>query len=123
MAHFISCKKTNDASEVAALFYKEVVRLHGFPWSITSDRDNRFLGNFWRTLWKNLGSDLLYSSTYYPQMDGQTKVVNKSLGNLLRSLSGENPSQWDLALSQVEFAYNDSVKRSMRKIPFLIVYG
>jgi hypothetical protein len=46
-----------------------------------------------------------------------------SLGNLLRSLSGENPSQWDLALAQVEFAYNDSMNRSMRKIPFHIVYG
>jgi hypothetical protein len=65
-----------------------------------------------------LGSYLLYSSTYHPQMDIKTEVVNKSLGNLLRSLSGENPSQWDLALAQVEFAYNDSVNRSTGKSPF-----
>jgi hypothetical protein len=50
-------------------------------------------------------------------------VVNQSLGNLLRSLSGENPSQWDSFLAQVEFAYNDLVNRSTGKSPFQIVYG
>jgi hypothetical protein len=100
-----------------------VVRLHGLPRSITSDRDTRFLGHFWRTLWKNLGSKLLYSSAYHPQTDGQTEVVNQSLGNLLRSLSGENPSQWDSVLAQVEFTYNDSVNKSTGKSPFQIVYG
>ena len=49
--------------------------------------------------------------------------MNKSLGNLLRSLSGENPSQWDLALAQDEFTYNDSVNKYMGKSPLHIVYG
>lgn len=53
----------------------------------------------------------------------QTEVVNQSLGNLLRRLSGENPSQWDSILAQAEFAYNNSVNRSTRKNPFQIVYG
>ena len=66
---------------------------------------------------------MLYSLAYHPQMDKQTEVVNKSLGNLLRSLSGENPHQGDLALAQVEFAYNDLVNRATEKIPFQIVYG
>jgi hypothetical protein len=123
MAHFISCKNTSDASEVASLFFQELVRLHGLPQSITSDCDTRFLGHFWRTLWKNLGSYFLYSSAYHPQMDGQTKVVNIILGNLLRSLSGENPSQWDLGLAQDEFTYNDSMNWSTGKSPFQIVYG
>lgn len=106
MAHFIVCKKTSDASEVASLFFKEVVRLHGLPWSITLDRDTRFLGHFWRTLWRKLGSTFLYSSAYHPHTNGKTEVVNKILGNFLRGLSGENPSQWDLVLAQDEFAYN-----------------
>jgi len=69
MAHYVACNKTSDASEVDSLFLKEVVRLHGLPWSITSDQDTRFLGYFWRTIWKRLGSNLLYSSDYHLQMN------------------------------------------------------
>ena len=96
MAHFVACKKTSDSSEVVALFFREVVWLHGLPKSITSEIDTRFLGHFWRTLWKRLGSKLLYILAHHPQIDEHTDVVNQILGKLLRSLSGENPSQWDV---------------------------
>jgi hypothetical protein len=56
-------------------------------------------------------------------MDGQTKVVNQGLGNVLRSLVTKHHSQWDQILSQEKFAYNDSLNRSTRKNPFQIVYG
>ena len=64
-----------------------------------SDRDTKFVGNFWRTLSKKLGTNLSFSSAYHPQMDGQTEVMNRSLGNILRSLVYKNPKQWDLALA------------------------
>ena len=123
MAHFIPCQKTSDTTHIANLFFKEVVRLHSLPKSIMSDRDTKFIGHFRRTLWKKLGTRLSFISAYHPQTDGQTEVINRSLGDLLRSLVTEHHSQWDHILPQAEFTYNDSLNRSTGQSPFQIVYG
>ena len=65
---------------------------------------------------------LNFSSAYHPQTDGQTEVVNRSLGNHLRSLVGDNFKMWDQKLYQVEFAYNRAVKHSTGLIPFQVNY-
>jgi hypothetical protein len=64
----------------------------GFPGVLFQTGIPKFVGHFWRTLWKKLGTELSFSSAYHPQTDGQTKVVNQILGYLLRSLVIEHHS-------------------------------
>jgi hypothetical protein len=123
MAHFLACSHTFDASRIATLFFAEIVRLHGLPTSIVSDRDVKFVSYFWKTLWAKLGTKLQFSSAYHPQTDGQTEVVNRSLGNLLWCLVTDHTASWDLLLPQDEFAYNNSVNRSTGRTPFEVVTG
>ena len=84
MTHFIPHNKTNDASHVAKLFFREVVKFHGLPSTIVSNRGMKFVSYFWKTLWKLFGATLKFSYAFQPQ----TKVINRSLGDMLRCLVG-----------------------------------
>jgi len=123
MAYFIPCSKTDDASHIAHIYYKEVVAHRGIPKTIVTDRDVKFTSYFWKSLWRLLGTKLLFSTAYHPQTDGQTEVVNRSLGNLLRCLVGDHQGNWDLVLLHAQLAYNNSKNRSTGLSPNEVVHG
>jgi transposase InsO family protein len=123
MAHFIPCHKTDNASHVADLFFNEVVRLHGVPNTIVSDRDAKFLSHFWRTLWYKLGTKLLFSTTCHPQTDGQTEVVNRTLSTMLRVVLKDNLRLREECLPHIEFAYNRYIHSTTKLSSFMVVYG
>ena len=102
MAHFVACHNCDDATYIADLFFQEIVRLNGISRTIISDRDTKFLSHFWMSLWRLVGTKLLFSITYHPQTDGQTKATNRTLTTLLRGMVSNGLRDWDIKLPLVK---------------------
>jgi len=84
-AHFILViKSTYAANDVAHVFIRDVVRLHGVPKTIVSDMDAKFTSRFWKELFAGLGTELAFNTTYHPQIDRHTNRVNMILEDILR---------------------------------------
>ncbi|KAL0543938.1 hypothetical protein IC582_019044 [Cucumis melo] len=109
-AHFILGKSTYTASKWGQLYMTEIVRLHGVPVSIVSDRDARFTSKFWKGLQLALATRLDFSTTFHPQTDGQTERLNQVLEDMLRACVLEFSESWDSHLHLMEFAYNNSYR-------------
>ena len=85
IAHFIPVKANYGVGKLADLYIEHILRLHGAPQSIVSDRGPQFTAQFWESLHKSMGTELRHSTAFYPQTDGQTKRVNQVLEDLLRA--------------------------------------
>ncbi|GJP49627.1 hypothetical protein CLOM_g8813, partial [Closterium sp. NIES-68] len=122
MAHFIACQQTITAEQTAQLFIANIIRLHGLPSAVISDRDPKFTSNFWRHLWDQFGTKLQFSSAYHPQTDGQTERVNQTMEQLIRTTCTE-PSTWEKSLPLLEFAYNNATSATTNQSPFFLNDG
>ncbi|CAN6322178.1 unnamed protein product [Urochloa humidicola] len=122
-AHFIPLHHPFTAAGIAKLFISNVYKLHGLPQSIISDRDRIFNSQFWRELFGLAGVDLLMSSSYHPQTDGQTERLNQTMETFLRCFANACPSQWIHWLSLAEFWYNTSDHSAIGRSPFVALYG
>jgi hypothetical protein len=123
MAHFIPVRKSDDAKSTANSFAKNIVRLHGIPETIVSDRDPRFTSNFWQELFKILEVKIALSSARHAQTDGQSEKMMNTVKQYLRIFCNYNQIDWNEWLWMAEFAYNGAVQASTGITPFQIVYG
>ncbi len=122
MAHFFPLKKGFRQEDVADLFLEQIVRLHGLPSSIVSDRDSRFTSPFWKALTKSLQIELKMSTAAHPQTDGQAEATVKIVQNLIIPYTIEG-HDWVRILPSLEFAYNSSQQSATGMSPFLLNYG
>jgi hypothetical protein len=123
ICHFIPLSHPYTTATVARAFFDEIVRLHGFPSSIVSDRDPMFTGHIWRDLFKLAGVKLRMSTTFHPQTDGQSEVVNKTIAMYLRCITGDCPRAWVDWIAWAEYCYNTSYHSALKTTPFKVVYG
>jgi hypothetical protein len=100
-----------------------IVRLHGIPKTIISDRGTQFVARFWEQLHECLGTQLIRSSSYHPQTDGQTERINQILEDMLRASILHFDKSWDKCLSLAEFSYNNSYQASLKMAPLDALYG
>jgi hypothetical protein len=122
-AHFIAVNNTYSAKDYAEIYLDRIVRLHGIPKTIISDRGPQFIAHFWEQLHKNLGTKLIHSSDYHPQTDGQTERVNQIINDMLRACIIHFDKSWDKCLALAEFSYNNSYQASLKMAPFEALYG
>ena len=116
-------KFTFGAIQIAEIFFKRIISRQGLPIKIISDRDPRFSGEFWKTIFSLVGTEVALSTAYHPQSDGQTERSNRTLEEILRGHVNGLQDDWDRFLPMAEFAINDSVSPTTGFSPFQLMDG
>ena len=123
LVHFLPIRNKFSLDRLAELYIKEIVKLHGIPVSIVSDRDPRFTSRFWSKLQKALGTTLHFSTAFHPQTDGQSERTIQTLEDRLRACVLDFEGGWAKYLPLVEFTYNNSYQASIGMAPYEALYG
>lgn len=123
MAHFIPAKKSHSAADTVELLADRLIRYHGFPDVLVSDRDPRFQSEVWSQLCSRFNITRAMSSSYHPQTDGQTERVNRTLEQMLRTYIQTDEREWEGLLPALELAYNTTSHSSTELSPFEIMIG
>ena len=121
--HFILIKATHKTNDIARIFMREIPIFHGLPKEIVSDMDTMFTSNFWKSLFKFLGTHLNFNTTYHPQTNGQNERVNQVIANMLCMYVMNKPSKWEDYLYLVDFAYNNRHQTTLEMGLFEAFYG
>ena len=123
MVHYEPVKVTIDAPGLAEVILDVVVRHHGLPDSIVSDRGSLFTSKFWSSLCYFLGIKRRLSTAFHPQTDGQTERQNSTMEAYLRAFVNFEQNDWARLLPMAEFAYNNAKNASSGHTPFELNCG
>jgi len=122
-AHFIPVKTRYRPPKYADFYLAEIVKLHGIPKTIISDRGPQFTAHFWERMHKSLGTSLIRSTAYHPQTSRQTEELNQVREDMLRACVLSSRGSWESWLPLAEFSYNNSYQESIKMAPFEALYG
>jgi hypothetical protein len=121
-SHFLALSHPYTVQKVAALFMDNILKLHGPPSVITSDRDTIFTSKLWREIFNALQISLTFSTAHHPETDGQTERVNQCLEQYLRCMTFAEPTKWSDWLPAAEWWYNSSYHTTIKMSPFEALY-
>ena len=121
-AHFLAMRMTFTLKEFCRLCIREIVRLHGVPVSIVLVQDPRFMAYFWKSFQRAMGTQLMMSTAFHPQMDDQSEMTIQILENMLWACVLDLKGSWE-HLPLVEFAHNNSYQVSIQMAPYEALYG
>jgi hypothetical protein len=122
-AYFIPVATIYRVGQYAELYISHIVRYHSILKTIISNRGSIFISHFWEQLHECLGTHLIRSSAYHPQIDEQTERVNQIIEDMLRAYVLTDGPKWDKHLPLAEFLYNSSYQESIKMSPFEALYG
>ena len=105
------------------LYIDRMVRYHGVPLTIVSDRDPRFTSRFWKGFQEAMDTHPKFSTAFHPQTDGQSERTIQILEDMLRACALDFKGSWNEHLPLVEFTYNNSFQASIGMAPFEALYG
>jgi hypothetical protein len=123
LVHLIPLRTTTTAAQLAPIFMSQIVRLHGLPETIVSDRDPKFTSQFWTETHRLLGIKLAKSTAFHPQTNGASERMIRKVSQVLRAMVRPDQLDWPKHLPAVEFALNSSVNESTGFAPFELTYG
>ena len=123
MAHFVPLPNLPDAEKTVEVFIREVVRLHGLPTEIITDRGSQFISHLWKRMLETLNINQCMSSAYHPQTNGQSERTNQTLQQYLRCYCSYHQDDWVSLLPLAEFSFNNTINASTKFTPFYVNYG
>jgi transposase InsO family protein len=122
-ALMIPFRRDYTAVQLAHVLKDRLIRDHGIPKTIISDRDKLFTSNYWATLMAEIGIQRKLSTAYHPQTDGQTERTNRTMKTYLKIYSNHSQNNWVSLLPMAQMAYNDKRSEATGQTPYFANHG